>query len=1019
MKKELTNTFQEGLIQDLNPLTTPNNVLTDALNATFITYNGNEFSLQNDMGNSKIGTASLPAGYIPVGIKEYGGIIYVASHNPITKKSQIGSFPSPQQLFNGEDLNVSELNINFNKFIDQDNHIKLEYYKEKLFVDKDTGKAKKFYPGDRFLITVPSIDQEIIDAAKEGILTFKLGVITKNGNFEYIDNSKLRIYNEQQGFWIFCYQKDLTVENLLKDKSLIQVYNAKTSGELLLIIEYKTIQAFNLIRDYIFNDETNQKEVHFFGKFDSYNPKYSGYTTENNEISLYDGQLFKDKFILTGNNNKVSFNFTPTTTYGILDRLKKSGIIDFSQLKENSELMDEWRFYITDNYIKIGWSYQYINSKHTISKLKFSFLDFIQSENFTLDNIIPVSEREITRDYYNGNFEEIIYFNNYGLKKQHIYIVKIDRYIDDDVKLPNPFYQLLYTGTYFNNMYEHIFNYNNLDKDVCNLNYYIDNNIKIVEPSTYDYYIKTNTETQFTKKDLNIYDFKCSFDTNPGNVDNYRYVTKKQGTYKIIDTITPVITNMEEFAGDIKIEDLQNYVYSNINLQLGDIDNSNKSYSNISTLTSELPLESFKEEFTTDNKGKFETNLTINRSIIANSSQPKNESYEVEALFPLYYKNMPLPEQRKVFGFKVANDFMTCVGGSEDSLRYNSQFFYNGGFTKGPKPGSGKDGDLIVCHSNMGNALVNVMIGFDGDDASLGYPGQRRRSPQELDGWSYAETKPEVDKHDNYIIAMWKTETGVKLINLASPKWIGIGKNITRCDYMLKCFLSQILTVRKKLMYSYRVFANPDNYVFHKAFDSKINIKYNFTNTSVDIESYLFGDNKSIKERMAEWQKLLPNLKDFIPSIKIAKTDIKDYTISFGKSINIETDADLLRCYTEAQDKFTDKVNTQYDSNRIYLGVPTGSADSDFVMPLQKDSRGFYMHQNEQDEIYIYDWHFVKQNLPRPINEMFVTRKNQDGFVEVLANELLPCGGSWYKLHKSPAVTLLKGIHFGNSRLYE
>ena len=48
MKQEATNTFGEGIIMDLNPLTTPNNVLTSALNATMITYNGNEFVLQNE-----------------------------------------------------------------------------------------------------------------------------------------------------------------------------------------------------------------------------------------------------------------------------------------------------------------------------------------------------------------------------------------------------------------------------------------------------------------------------------------------------------------------------------------------------------------------------------------------------------------------------------------------------------------------------------------------------------------------------------------------------------------------------------------------------------------------------------------------------------------------------------------------------------------------------------------------------------------------------------------------------------
>jgi hypothetical protein len=82
-----TNTFGEGLIMDLAPNNTQANQLTSALNATLITYNGNEFSLQNDMGNGRVETARLPEGYIPVGSCELGGIIYVASYNPITNKS--------------------------------------------------------------------------------------------------------------------------------------------------------------------------------------------------------------------------------------------------------------------------------------------------------------------------------------------------------------------------------------------------------------------------------------------------------------------------------------------------------------------------------------------------------------------------------------------------------------------------------------------------------------------------------------------------------------------------------------------------------------------------------------------------------------------------------------------------------------------------------------------------------------------------------------------------------------------
>jgi len=47
------------------------------------------------MGNEKVGTAYLASGYVPVGMKEHGGIVYVAAYNPSTGCGQIGSFPSP------------------------------------------------------------------------------------------------------------------------------------------------------------------------------------------------------------------------------------------------------------------------------------------------------------------------------------------------------------------------------------------------------------------------------------------------------------------------------------------------------------------------------------------------------------------------------------------------------------------------------------------------------------------------------------------------------------------------------------------------------------------------------------------------------------------------------------------------------------------------------------------------------------------------------------------------------------
>ena len=77
MKETATNVWKDGLNKDLNPMNTPNTVLTDNLNGTFITYNGNELSLQNDMGN--VFTTYLSEGFYPIGFTEFGDIFYIVS----------------------------------------------------------------------------------------------------------------------------------------------------------------------------------------------------------------------------------------------------------------------------------------------------------------------------------------------------------------------------------------------------------------------------------------------------------------------------------------------------------------------------------------------------------------------------------------------------------------------------------------------------------------------------------------------------------------------------------------------------------------------------------------------------------------------------------------------------------------------------------------------------------------------------------------------------------------------------
>lgn len=103
------NTFNGGLQMDSDPSATNNTVLTDAKNATMLTFNGNEPVLQNDMGNTtltytftndkgvkSVENVALPEGYVPMGMKEHGGVLYMVLYKKDGGRLQIGSFPAPE-----------------------------------------------------------------------------------------------------------------------------------------------------------------------------------------------------------------------------------------------------------------------------------------------------------------------------------------------------------------------------------------------------------------------------------------------------------------------------------------------------------------------------------------------------------------------------------------------------------------------------------------------------------------------------------------------------------------------------------------------------------------------------------------------------------------------------------------------------------------------------------------------------------------------------------------------------------
>ena len=289
--EQATNQFTQGLQMDTHPMVQGNNTLTDCLNGTLVTMNGNEVVLQNDMGNRKIDKAFLPSGYEPVGIKEYGGIIYVAAYNPITNKSQIGSFPSPQTVFSDNDGYECKVDLNkFKESFTEENNIEFQKHFSLLFpFQNESGENIILHSGDKFAIYKIKNDQNQTEDLEEDLFTnydnyddnklkspknrkYTLSVGVLNSQNEFVDftSSLLRWENDGNNSTIISFDNNtpdyikfnrgyfITEEpeqeqssnestddqelNIERNKSAENTYAYKLTGPLYIKVDFNTIQ---------------------------------------------------------------------------------------------------------------------------------------------------------------------------------------------------------------------------------------------------------------------------------------------------------------------------------------------------------------------------------------------------------------------------------------------------------------------------------------------------------------------------------------------------------------------------------------------------------------------------------------------------------------------------------------------------------------------------------------------------------------------------------------------------------
>lgn len=521
IKSESNNTFGEGLMMDMNPLTTPNSVMTNCLNGTLITFNGNEYILQNDMGNGRVETAFLPEGFVPLGTTELGGIIYIVSYNPNTNRCQIGSFPSPERnIISDEVENSPVVSLENKDFGYKDSVTGAKVY----YLKKNLNSKLTFNPGDKFIVYGDTINKnkekiQGIDYSGKKLtdetIRLYIGTITSDGRLIVFDNLKrFKIDDAGNQYYVYQYDNNSSTRgkpDLDEYRSLVSqpynIFNSKISGELVIIAEL--VQCTSFEAEVSHNFDSNKKYIpnvtfKFGGEYNylpygvqckfqligskintkpevvefkaqtrtkfSKNFQYKE-TVENIlegtsiAAALKNGYDFKkqrrDPLVLT-------YEFTPCMNWGPVKYLTVRGQIDLAKLGTGIIELNSWKYYNTDRKCSLTWGLDvYEEEGCKVSNVEFELTRFIskdQKETITYDINKKTS--------YHGTFYEIIPFNQKYYKfdtgvlvPNNLYLVTIRVSYDRPEGQANEtreFYRWLYTNACFNDYYYKENDYNGI-----------------------------------------------------------------------------------------------------------------------------------------------------------------------------------------------------------------------------------------------------------------------------------------------------------------------------------------------------------------------------------------------------------------------------------------------------------------------------------------------------------------------------------------------------------------------------
>lgn len=348
------NTFGDGLLMDFAPDNTQATCLTHALNATLLTMNGNELSLQNDMGNGRVETAYLPEGYVPVGTCEFGDIIYIVSYNPITNKSQIGCFPSPERNISSKELSGIKTKFNLEEFTKST---------EFGFRETISNSVKKVIydnslnPGDKFIVHSGDIHDNISRISDYGNKSHIIGTFPKQFKINVVaieDSGKINYLNSDLKWYDDFYINQESTSNSNKPdidsyrnilSSGYSVFQSKVSGKLAILLELERIQTFNSTYEVLKSGKIAQNEEIIQTTSDSTSQKTT--TTVNyQQYDIYINFNWKTNNLDVNPKSIVIYDFKWVSNSGDAD---KAGQYYVNGYKSTEKV----KFPITSGYIEL------------------------------------------------------------------------------------------------------------------------------------------------------------------------------------------------------------------------------------------------------------------------------------------------------------------------------------------------------------------------------------------------------------------------------------------------------------------------------------------------------------------------------------------------------------------------------------------------------------------------------------------------------------------------------------------